>query len=57
MLPRSSVDHELSKLIEIMPGKDVARPRVKKRLAGRTSECLNQHSSIHFNVWLYTHFF
>lgn len=57
MVPRSSVDHELSKLTEIMPGKDVARPRVKKRLAGRTSECLNQHSSIHLNVWLYTHFF
>lgn len=43
---------ELSKLIDVMmPGKDVARPRVRKSLASRTGEYLSQHCSIHLNVW------
>lgn len=45
------MDCELSKLIDVMPGKDVARPRVRKRLASRTGECLSQPSAIHLNAW------
>lgn len=50
-VPCSSVDSELNKLIDVMPGKDVARPRGRKRLASRNGECLSQHHSIQFNVW------
>lgn len=50
-IPCNSVDSELNKVIDVMPGKDVARPRVRKRLASRTGKCLSQHHSIQLNVW------